>query len=46
MIKIWRKNKVLKVEEREDEQRKPKEFILPGPTIMGARAEFSGDDDL
>jgi hypothetical protein len=46
MIKIWRKNKVLEVEAREDEQRKTKEFIVPGPTIMGARAEFPGDDDF
>jgi hypothetical protein len=44
MIKIWCKNKVLKVEQREDEQRREREFIVPGPTIISARTVADDDD--
>jgi hypothetical protein len=31
IIKTWLKNKVLAIEERKDDQRKTREFIVPGP---------------
>lgn len=31
LVKTWLKNKVLDVETRDDAQRKPREFIVPGP---------------
>jgi hypothetical protein len=46
IIKTWTKNKVLAVEERPDEHRKKREFIIPGTAIMNGGKIQPNDDDL
>jgi AAA domain len=47
IIETWKTNKVLDVEPREDEHRKAKLFIVPGPAVTTPRASrYSDDDDV
>jgi hypothetical protein len=43
MIKTWLKNKVLDIDEREDERRRKREFIVPGTITIAP--DSRGDDD-
>jgi RecA-family ATPase len=45
MMKTWLKNKVLATERRNDETRKAKDFIVPGPVVMSPNLQVDGDDE-
>jgi RecA-family ATPase len=45
MIKKWRQTRVLDTELRKDENRKDKEFIVPGPTVMSPNLQPEDDDE-
>lgn len=44
IIKVWLHNKVLDIEEREDEKRKKRRFIIPGTFRDPDRTDDAGDD--
>jgi hypothetical protein len=47
IIKVWKQNNVLDVEQREDEQRRSRAFIIPGkPVAAGQASYYSEDDDV
>jgi hypothetical protein len=47
-MKTWLKNKVLEIEERKDDERKTRSFIIPGPfkpdLPATPPAEYSDDE--
>ena len=45
IIKTWKQNKVLDVEQREDEHRHEKAFIVPGKAATTAGKTYYSDDD-
>jgi RecA-family ATPase len=45
IIKTWKQNNVLAVEQREGEHRKPKAYIVPGPAASGRVRPANYDDD-
>jgi hypothetical protein len=46
IIKTWKQNNVLAIERREDEQRKPRAFIVPGKAAAVRASRYSEDDDV